>query len=182
MKSENFGEQAKSQKEIEWEQKQQEADKIVDGLGLGIDSGIKEAVVSFMANDFPTDGSCEGHLAGEGEDEHGLTYPWIGVCVAEPDGWQKSEEKKQQWKIDNIKQQEKMANILEDFYKDRESLSDARLTFEYIGIFGAFRVLSTGALNMESLTKEQEKQKLELYRKEINDFAEFLKTKFMQGG
>ena len=176
----NLGEQVKSQKEIEWEAKQLQADKIVDVLGLEIDSGIKDCVVAFMANDFSTSGSCEGHLAEQGTDQRGHCYPWIDICVPEPEGWQESQEKKDQWTIENLKQQQKMIQILEDFYKNRQTPFDARLVFTYIGIFGAFRVQSFGAKTMDLLSFEEKTQKLELYRKEMSDFAEFLKQKFLQ--
>lgn len=48
-----------------------EVDSWVDGLGLGIDEGIKHAVVVFNLAGFPTYGSCEGHL------DWGCHYPWI---------------------------------------------------------------------------------------------------------
>lgn len=59
----------KLQNENTPEQKQENWDKIFDGLkyvgdklGYRMDEGIKEAVTSFIVHDFPTRASCEGHL------------------------------------------------------------------------------------------------------------------------
>lgn len=56
-------------------------DSTVDGLGLGIDPGIKHAVAAFNARGFITTGSCEGHL------DRGFPYPWIdfGESHIQPD-------------------------------------------------------------------------------------------------
>ncbi len=48
-----------------------EVDKIVDGLGMHIDDGIKDAVAAFRALGFQTSASCEGHR------DRALPYPWI---------------------------------------------------------------------------------------------------------
>jgi hypothetical protein len=42
-----------------------------DGLGLGIDPGIKKAVIVLNLLGFKTEGSCQGHI------DWGLPYPWI---------------------------------------------------------------------------------------------------------
>lgn len=71
-----------------------------------------------------------------------------------------------------------MMNLLEEFYQNRETPFDARLVFDRIGAFGGFRVQSFGAAIMELLPPEEQLKKFELYRKEMNDFAEFLKRKY----
>lgn len=178
--SENFENRAeKSEKELLWEQKQREVDKIVDGLGLEIDGGVKEPVVAFMAYDFPTAASCEGHIVEEGQKKRGEPYPWIDVCVPEPKGWEKSKKKKEQWVAGNLRERQKMEGLLEQFYKGRQTTDDARLSFEDIGRFGRFRIRSAGGEHMKSLGSEQQKQFQEICRKEIKDFAEFLKQKFL---
>ncbi len=47
--------------------------KIVDGMGLEIDSDIRHAVAALNAAGFVTTASCAGHL------DHGLPYPWIDI-------------------------------------------------------------------------------------------------------
>lgn len=168
----------RSEKEILWEQKLAEVNEIVDRLGKGVDEKIREPVGAFLVYEFTTSGSCEGHIAEEGEDEHGSPFPWVEVYAPEPEGWKESEGKKQEWTIENLKQQQKIMGFLEEFYKERETPFDARLTFDRVGAFGGFRVQSFGAEMMALLTPEERKQKLKLYRKEMDDFTKFLKGKY----
>jgi len=175
------GESGKSEKEIAWENERTKTDGIKDRLDLGVDEAIKEAVTAFRIHGFTTSQSCEGHrheeIDGE-KDDHGASFPWIEIYAPEPEGWEESEEKKKEWAKANLEQQQKMTIYLEEFYKNRKVLFDARLTFDPIGIFGGFRVQSFGARMIELLPREKQLEKLELYRKEINDFAEFLKEKY----
>lgn len=155
-----------------------EVNEITDSLGKGVDEKIKESVATFLIHEFTTSGSCEGHLTEKGEDKHGLPYPWIEVYAPEPDGWKESEKKQKAWTIENLKQQQKMMSFLEQFYKDRETPFDARLTFDKVGAYGWFRVQSLGGEMWSMLILKEQKQKLELYRKEMRDFTEFLKDKY----
>ncbi|MEK7586606.1 MAG: hypothetical protein AAB453_01925 [Patescibacteria group bacterium] len=168
----------KSEKEILWEQKLSEVNEIADSLGKGVDEKIKKTVAIFLAHEFTTSGSCEGHTIKDGETEYGLPFPWVEVYAPEPEGWKESEEKQQEWMIENLSQQKKMMSFLEEFYKERTTPFDARLTFEGIGAYGGFRVQSFGAEILAILTTEEQKLKLELYRNELDDFTEFLKDKY----
>jgi hypothetical protein len=76
----------KSEKEIAWKEKLLEVNKIIDGLGLEIDEKIKDTVVAFLLHKFNTNASCEGHVAEEGEEEHGLPYPWVDIFSPKPEG------------------------------------------------------------------------------------------------
>lgn len=172
------GEPVKSKKEIAWEQKIAEINEIADRLGKGVDEKIKEPVAAFLVHEFTTSGSCEGHMTEEGEDKHGLPYPWIEVYAPESEGWKENEKKKREWIIENLKQQKKMMGFFEEFYKERETPFDARLAFDRVGAFGGFRVQSFGAEMTTILSPEERKQKLELYRKEMDDFTKFLKDKY----
>ena len=154
-----------------------EVNEIADQLGKGIDEKIKEPVAAFLIHEFTTSGSCEGHMAQEGEDQHGLPYPWVEVYAPEPEGWEYSEEKKREWTVENFKQQQKMMRFLEEFYKERQTPFDARLVFDGVGAFGGFRVQSFGAKMAAILTPEEQKQKLELYQTEMYDFTKFLKNR-----
>ena len=60
-------------KEERWEEIEDEVENTADSQGEKVDKNIKEAVVSFQANELPTSGSCEGHL------DKGYSYPWIEV-------------------------------------------------------------------------------------------------------
>ena len=175
---------AESEKEIAWEQRRQEVDKITDNLGLGVDEKIKEAVTAFRVHEFATNQSCEGHI-GEGE-KHGATFPWIEIYAPEPKGWNEAggEQKNQiekEWMVKNLEQQQKMMGFLAEFYQGREILFDVRLTFSSIGAFGGFRVQSFGAEIMKLLSSEEQLKKFEFYRKEMDDFSKFLKDKYFSG-
>ncbi len=174
------GESIKSEKEITWQQRRAEVDRITDKLGLGIDEGIKEAVTAFRVNEFTTSQSCEGHTGKE--EKYEASFPWVEIYTPEPKGWRESkgEKKKQldrEWTIENLKQQQKMMGFLDEFYEGRETSFDARLTFDRIGAFGGFRVQSFGAEMMKLLPPEEQLKKLELYRKEMDEFTKFLKDR-----
>ena len=167
----------RSGEEIAWEQKMLEVNEITDRLGKGVDEKIKGSVAAFLIHKFTTNGFCEGHMNEEGEDRHGLPYPWIEVYAPEPEGWKESEEEKREWTVNNFRQQQRMMEFLEEFYKGRETPFDAQLAFDGIGVFGGFRVQSFGAKMTAILTPEEKKQKLELYQKEMGDFSKFLKDR-----
>jgi len=61
----------KSEKEILWDQKNQEINEIADKLGKGIDFSIKETVIALDLLGFPLDQSCEGHF------DSGVSASWI---------------------------------------------------------------------------------------------------------
>lgn len=173
----------KSEREITWEKQMAEVNEITDGLDKVVDEKIKESVGTFLVHKFTTSGSCEGHMAKEGEDQHGLPYPWIEVYAPEPEGWNEAEGKKkeqleQEWRIKNFEQRRRMMSFLEEFYKVRETPFDARLAFDRVGAFGGFRVQSFGAEITAILSPEEQGQKLTLYQKEMEDFTKFLKDKY----
>lgn len=147
-----------------------------DKLGLHIDEGIKEAVIGFNINDIPTSQSCEGHFH---EKREGASYPWIEVYAPEPKGWKESEEKQREWTIENLKYRQKAMELLDEFYQCRQVPFDVRLSFANIGAFGGFRVRSAGGEIMPILSGEEQKEKLQTYRDEMNAFAKFLRDKFL---
>lgn len=174
-------EQTKSEKEILWEQKREKVNEITNALDLGIDEKIKEAVTAFIVYEFSTSQSCGGHT--EQEEEHKASFPFVEVYAPEPEGWEDAtgENKKRiecEWTGENLKQRQKMMDLLAEFYQGRETPFDARLNFQNIGAFGGFRVQSFGAEMCPILAPEEQKHKLELYRKEMNDFTQFLKEIF----
>jgi len=171
-------EPAETERQRAWDKKRQEVNEIADSLGLGVDEQIKDSVVAFLVHEFTTDGSCAGHISVAGEDRHGLPYPWVDISAPEPEGWKENEEVQQEWTKQNLRQQQKMMGLLDEFYADRQMAFDSRLIFDYKGIFGAFRVQSFGAETLPILTSETQLQKLELYRQEMESFTKFLKHKY----
>ncbi|MGV8125399.1 MAG: hypothetical protein AB2L14_37110 [Candidatus Xenobiia bacterium LiM19] len=61
------------QRESQWSAKQKEIDRLADGLGMGLDDGIKNAVIALQVNGFETRQSCEGHI------DWGCGAPWIDI-------------------------------------------------------------------------------------------------------
>lgn len=158
-----------------WDKHRQEVESITDRLGKGVDNNIQETVTALQVFGFPTSQSCEGHV-GE-EESHGATFPWVEIYAPEPAGWQSSQELKDQWKSENMHQRQKLSELLKEFYRNRTA-GDERLVFHDIGIFGGFRVQSAGVEAQSSLSPQEQLEKLALYRREINDFTAFLRSKF----
>jgi hypothetical protein len=69
--------QSLSEKQVQWEMKQEEINKITDALGKEIDEGIKETVIAFNLLGIHTRQSCEGHL------DEGVAAPWIDILSPE---------------------------------------------------------------------------------------------------
>ncbi len=164
----------KSEKQKKWEQIAAEVEQITDSLGKGVDEGIKETVIALKAYEFPTDQSCEGHMEGE----HDHPYPWMQIYAPEPEGWQEDEEKQKEWTRENLKEQQKMLDLLAEFYQSRNTPFDARITFDKVGAFGGFRIQSMGADTMQLLNKEDLAEKVKAYKQEMADFTEFLKDRY----
>lgn len=169
-------ESAWSPKEVQWEKTRSEVERINDDVGTGIDEGIKEAVVALMVSGFPTSQSCEGHVS-----ENGANFPWIEIYAPEPKGWETDKEKQREWTIENMKQRQRMNKMLEEFYQGRETPSDTRITFRDIGVFGGFRIQSTGAKTMSLLSPREQRKRGKQYKKEMGDFMKFLRDKYFLG-
>ena len=170
-----------SEKEIAWNNVRAKVEKVTDALDLGVDKGIKEAVTAFVAHDFTTSQSCEGHV--DDIKERGHAFPWVEVYAPDPEGFDEAEGEERErleheLTIKNLVQRKKLTEFFEEFYKERETPFDVQLTFDRIGAFGGFRVQSTGAELMPLLPMEERVKKIELYRKEMDEFARFLKQKF----
>jgi len=162
-----------SPKEMLWQTTVEKVNHITDRVGMPIDAGIKDTVVTLMVHGFPTSQSCEGH-----PEQHDLSYPWVEIYTPEPNNWKNDESKKETWQIENLKQQQKMIEYLSEFYQDRKTPFEAQLCIHYIGAFGGFRIHSTGAETMSLSSPTQQQEKFNLYRQEIISFSQFLKDKF----
>ena len=73
----------------------------------------------------------------------------------------------------------RMIDLLDEFYAERNTPHDSRLAFRDIGRFNGFRIQSMGGEVITLLPPAEKEEKLEVYRKEMNDFAQFLKDKFL---
>lgn len=164
-----------SEREFQWKKMLEEVEVISDRIGKKIDEGIKETVAAFLAHGFPTSQSCEGHIG-----EEGTCYPWIEIETPELEGWEEDEQKKRTWILENLKHQQRLLGLLDEFYSHRNVPFDVRLTFRYIGAYGAFRVQSIGAdIAQELLNLQEQQEKVPSFKKEMDDFTTFLKTKYL---
>lgn len=71
------------EKQTLWDKTLEQLECVSDRLGKPIDAGIKETIVAFMVNKFPTYGSCEGHV----EERFGKMRklrPYIAIGIQEP--------------------------------------------------------------------------------------------------
>lgn len=175
-KAPNESSSEKSEKQRRWEQVAAEVEGTADGLGLEIDAGIRESVIAFKVYEFPTSQSCEGHLEGD----RGLPYPWVEVYAPEPEGFDGSEEKRQEYLEANQREHDKMQELLNEFYKGRTAPAEAQLVFNPIGIFGAFRLQSKGAETIQQLSPEEQAVQYKIYKQEMDDFTTFLKAKYFK--
>ncbi|MBD3207838.1 MAG: hypothetical protein GF370_00060 [Candidatus Nealsonbacteria bacterium] len=165
----------RKQKEKKWKRFRQETEKIADPLGMKIDKGIEDTVTALRVYKFPTSASCEGHI----NEKEGHPYPWVEICALPPEGWEEDEEIKEEWRIKNLEEQKRITDLLTEFYKDRNTSFDKMLSFRFIGSFGGFRIQSTSAEQSPLFSEGERKKRLEEHRKEMNDFAEFLKKKYI---
>ncbi len=138
-----------STKEIAWEEHKAKVERITDRLGEEIDEGIKETVIALRALGFPTTQSCEGHT------NRGLPYPWVDIKApteftllwsAPASGYEKRQE------LSNLKLEQKMLELLAEFYENRKTYFDARLSFEFTRT--SFRVQSIGGRSLPLLSPE----------------------------
>lgn len=166
----------KRRKEEEWKKLRKMVDEMKDKLGREIDEGIKETVVAFLAFDFNTFASCEGHL------DHGLPYPWVEIRIPAPKGWkganeEKKKELKEEWNEKILKKEAEMLKLLDEFYQKRKEVPySIRLVINELA--WGFRVQGIGSKVAERLMPEKKRERLELLQKEMQAFTQFLKEKF----
>ena len=158
-------------KNASWNNVQKKVDRIVDGLGKHVDKSIKETVIALLVLDFSTSASCQGHLG-----KHGLPYPWIDITVPTPEGWREDDAKKTQISKELLHQERRIINYLEEFYAGRNTKYEAILVPVRRGY--RLRLCSIGTAISETLSLNQKRRKYGIYKKEMTDFAEFLKAKF----
>lgn len=187
MEKESSSDLAQEEKE-KWQKFSTEVNETADKLGMPIDEGIKETVVALKANDFETTGSCEGHL------EHGVGSPWVdfqrkGIesliderySVVEKYIKNNDENNKDLDKLnDEIEKKNsvvinKLFGFLDEFYSNRKVPFDQRLIVHPYVIDN--RLENQGATTIKSVPLEKRGDKLNEYKKEMNDFTQFLKKK-----
>jgi len=177
MSFENSFSENLSEKELNIRKLRAEVEKITDALGLGIDEDIKDSVVAVKAHDFPTSASCEGHLS-DRENDRPFLYPSIDIEEPVEDGWQDNKALQKEWSRANALQRERMQELLDEFYADRELDEDYKLTINPRGIFNAF-ILASARYQEDGLRPDEEESVvLARSRQEMDEFTRFLMDKY----
>lgn len=159
-------------------------DRTVDKKGKSIDEGIKDNIVFLTALGINTTGSCEGHI------DHGINAPYIDIesrdilkldkRLKETKDEKEAEEISKEINRDNLEERKKIINLLDEFYRNRSAPYDARLIINPLARGGS-RLESQGVDFQEINPEEVKKEKLAEYQKEMADFTEFLKNKYLEG-
>jgi len=162
-------EDQRARRRAQWDEVREDVNHIVDALGMPIDEGVKEAVTALRVFGFPTVASCEGHF------DWGYPYPWVEIRASES-------LRHQRQRFENLGHRQRMLILLGKFYIGRNVAFDARLSFDPADNAGGFRLQSAGGEVMEILSYEERQEKQQLYRREISEFAAFLKDRFFSEG
>lgn len=161
---------------IDLEHELAQLQKITDKLGMPIDDGIRLPVAVLRIHGFVTTGSCEGHL---GRKTHG---PYI--TLESPDAAQ-YEVKMRKTPIDgdefrhlweqlrsiNLKERERLAHLLDEFYIDRTT--ETKLTITNIGP-GTSRLICDGFEAAEASSTAEHAVWLKQAQAEFAAFADWL--------
>lgn len=167
----------------QWQQKLKDLDKVADGLGLGIDAGVKETVALLNLAGVHTTASCEGHK------NWGFPYPWIDI--GRPDAWgiykklhkvkdfESKEFKDLTDQITKLNQPEceKLFRLLKQFYPGNNTSATAMLIISPFG-HGAGRLESRQEYIYES-DKRAYARHARLAKAEMKRFTEFLKQQML---
>jgi len=179
-----------------WDNLCKHFDRVVDGIGVCIDSGIMDVVVGLNAVGVNTEASCEGHL------DHGHAYPWILISAPHTDDleeelrqarlriWQTPESEREQafdtyqeieqrLKPLHMQEWDKVIDLLDSFYKHHTVTYDSRLMVSDSLGSGSFFLQSQGATRQETRGTKERTPKLKEYQQEAQTFAAFLKRLFL---
>jgi hypothetical protein len=147
-----------------WKETERKVRRLADGLGLGIDPGIRQMVITLICLGFKTSASCEGHAR-----YHGLPYPWVDIEVTNKNARRVFL---------------RLMKLLEEFYDERDGARDAHLVLRPGKT--SVRLQGVGGDILQKLPRElltySVRSRLGIrYRKEMNDFQKFLEKKYFDG-
>lgn len=186
----------REEKEQRWQKMAMRMDKLADGLGMPIDTGIKDTVIVLNLLGFPTIMSCEGHAY------RGVHGPWVDIKPKHLDPlekqWRKANQavnaafkkkrpiaknlyktrNKAKKKLDTpvLQLATKLMAYLTEFYTDRAVPPDRLLVMNPFAT--AFRLQCHGAFLQEIVEPDERYVKLKEYQKEMRAFTAFLKAHY----
>ena len=186
-----------------WEELAKQFKETTDKLGMKIDSGVFDLVVTLNGLEFPTSASCWGHI------ERVIAAPWVDFQPKlTPEMQAKKEEAQNLWReikkkesedepkaelikmLDKFHQLEKEANeplllltekileVLNKFYNNHSVDAEVILVLRKIGN-STVRLESNGAIVQEIKSQEVRENNLLKYQGEMEKFSAFAKNRFL---
>lgn len=142
-----------------------------------IDQEIFDTVLGLNAFNIPTQTSCSGHI------DKKWTYPYIDIYADNEqiefnDYSPISIKIKEKWVKKNITIQEKLIELLIDFYSNRKTKFKYTITPHTVIDWGGIRLKSIGADTLQIMNKAQKTKELTKYQKEMKDFGIFLLKRY----
>jgi len=170
-----------------WKAKLEAVSRLTDGLGLGVDRGIKQTVATFHLFGISTTASHEGKI-------HRWPIPYVDV--GSPHMWDlhaelkklkrlpKKEREKKDKKIrlqilrENMLERKKIIPLIEEFYSKRQVPYEIRLNIDPFPL-GWSRIQSRGCDFQRAETNRGIRMKrLRRFKAEMRAFTVFLKKKY----
>lgn len=192
-----------NEKEQQWAMVLGEIDTWIDNRGKGVDPGIKETLAGLRVFEIGTSASCEGHV-------YGLSGgPWVDVVAEEskrlynelikpihnkrweegkverrepftPEERKVLDEVKGKSLVLNLEERKKLVPLLEEFNAGRNTPYLYRLEIKRDG-GGSSRIESAGVEYAVVASPEERQAYLLAFQKEMSEFADFLKAKYLAG-
>jgi hypothetical protein len=164
-----------------WEEKAAAIERTIDGRGMRIDAGIKEGVIALNLLGVHTTASCEGHI------NWGTGGPYIDIEAKETQDMQtklKTTTDRNlrmasliEMRDNNLKERDKIRELLTEFYRTRASDPDVRLHIRD-HTHSWTRIENVGVQAEEMSSGRTPEQRLAEFQKEMKAFSEFLKEKY----
>ena len=142
-----------------------------------VDRGILDLVVGLQAFNIPTQFSCEGHITKK------WTYPYVDIYaddskISFDDYSEMMIKRKKEWIQKNISIQNRLINLLEEFYKTRTAKYKYQIVPHSQLDLAMVKLKCIGSDLLQSLTSDYFKQELAHFQKEMQLFGSFLIKKY----
>ena len=144
-----------------------------------IDSGILELVVGLRAFNIPTQSSCAGHK------ERNSAFPHVQILAENEhidfDDYSEQMMKiKKEWIRENIIIQDKLINLLTEFYQTRKAEYKYQISLHTMLDWAGVVLKCIGSDLLQYMPPEKFKKELLKYQKEMKMFGKFLVKKYQK--
>tara|TARA_Y100001960_G_scaffold7818_1_gene7688 strand:- start:5281 stop:5763 length:483 start_codon:yes stop_codon:yes gene_type:complete len=145
---------------------------VTDKINQPIDEDIIEMVAVLNYLGFPTNSSCQGH-----PDTPGVLYPHITIAHSDEEFEFDKDGEYQRYAKKNLALQPKLITLLNEFYINRTTEHQHRLIFNTIQCC-IIELQPLSSYSCDFIKDQEEKYRIHsIYKKEMDDFRDFLKTK-----